>query len=404
VLGDGAMSEWKDCKLGNITSKIGSGATPTGGENSYKSSGIALIRSQNVNDFSFDDKGLAFIDEDQANQLKNVCVQENDILLNITGESVTRCCIAPKEYLPARVNQHVSIIRPSPEIVSSLFIFYYLHSIKPELNSMAEIGCTRRALTKEMLENLMVYLPPIPQQHAIAEVLSSLDDKIDLLYRQNKTLEGMVQTIFRKWFLEDSDDSDGDVKAERIYLGDVIDTISETHPLTKEQIIFLNTSDIDAGKVLKNEYENVLNLPGQAKKSIQRGDILFSEIRPANKRYAYVDFNSEDYVVSTKLMVLRSKNKISQAIIYFYLTYSLTLDQLQLIAESRSGTFPQITFDQIKELSFRLPIGNQRIYLIKNAECILTKICFNNGNIRTLEHLRDALLPKLMSGEVRVKI
>ena len=211
------MSEWKECRLGDVTSKIGSGATPTGGENSYKSGGITLIRSQNVYDFHFDIGGLAFIDEEQANLLNNVSVEENDILMNITGESVTRCCLAPKEHLPARVNQHVSIIRPISKDADYKFVFYYLHSIKPELNSIAEIGCTRRALTKGMIENLSILLPPLPEQRAIAGVLSSLDGKIDLLHRQNKTLEGMAEALWRKMFVEEAKETNDNGK-----LGDVV--------------------------------------------------------------------------------------------------------------------------------------------------------------------------------------
>lgn len=180
------MSAWKEFKLGNVSSKIGSGATPNGGENAYKSEGISLIRSQNVYDFTFSNDGLAFIDDKQAYELRNVEVLENDILINITGESVTRCCIVPKQYLPARVNQHVAIIRTIKEITDFKYLFYYLQSIKPELHSIAEIGCTRRALTKGMLEGLSIILPPLPEQRAIASVLSSLDDKIDLLHRQDR--------------------------------------------------------------------------------------------------------------------------------------------------------------------------------------------------------------------------
>ncbi len=200
------MSEWKENTLDKITSKIGSGATPTGGGNDYKPEGISLIRSQNVLDFGFSEDGLAFIDDLQADKLQNVEVIEHDILINITGESVTRCCIVPKKYLPARVNQHVSILRPIPKLADYRFVYYYIHSIKPELHSMAEIGCTRRALTKSMLEQLDILLPPLSEQLAIAGVLSSLDDKIDLLHRQNKTLEAMAETLFRQWFVEEADE------------------------------------------------------------------------------------------------------------------------------------------------------------------------------------------------------
>ena len=200
------MIDWKECKLSSITAKIGSGATPKGGEKSYKTEGISLIRSKNIFDFYFSEEGLAYIDEGQANELRNVEVLEDDILINITGESVTRCCIVPRQYLPARVNQHVSIIRPIRELADYRFVFYFLQSNKPELNSMAEIGCTRRALTKKMLEDLNILLPSLPEQRAIASVLSSLDDKIDLLRRQNKTLEAMAEALFRQWFVEEKDE------------------------------------------------------------------------------------------------------------------------------------------------------------------------------------------------------
>jgi len=101
-------------KLGTICSKIGSGLTPSGGSSIYQDSGIALIRSQNVLDLSFSYDGLAYINEKVGNQMRNVEILENDILLNITGDSVARVCMVPKAILPARVNQHVCIVRVDP--------------------------------------------------------------------------------------------------------------------------------------------------------------------------------------------------------------------------------------------------------------------------------------------------
>ena len=122
------MGEWKECKLSSLTTKIGSGATPRGGSNSYKDIGISLIRSQNVLDFQFTDNGLVFIDDEQADALKNVAIEKNDILLNITGDSVARCCIVPAVVLPARVNQHVAIIRLKPNKTNYKYIFCYLQA------------------------------------------------------------------------------------------------------------------------------------------------------------------------------------------------------------------------------------------------------------------------------------
>lgn len=152
---------WQKVKLGEITSKIGSGATPRGGKNSYSSSGISLIRSLNVYDFIFDMDQLAYINQKQADELSNVVVQEDDVLLNITGASVARCCIVPKKILPARVNQHVAIIRIDKSYAIPRYVFYYLvnPSNKQAILNLAQGGATREALTKSTIENYEIQLP-----------------------------------------------------------------------------------------------------------------------------------------------------------------------------------------------------------------------------------------------------
>ena len=120
------MEEWKEYKLGEICTKIGSGATPKGGKESYLGGGISLIRSQNVLDFTFSLDGLAFINDEQASKLDGVEIYKGDVLLNITGDSVARCCIVPDSVLPARVNQHVSIVRGDKTKVLNEYILYYL--------------------------------------------------------------------------------------------------------------------------------------------------------------------------------------------------------------------------------------------------------------------------------------
>jgi type I restriction enzyme S subunit len=136
---------WKIIKLSESCSKIGSGATPTGGKEAYLKSGpISLIRSQNVLDFSFTKNGLAFISPEQAYELKNVTIEEDDVLLNITGDSVARVCKVPKDLIPARVNQHVAIIRPQKDKIDSDYLKYYLlePSFKGYLLGLASSGAT----------------------------------------------------------------------------------------------------------------------------------------------------------------------------------------------------------------------------------------------------------------------
>ncbi len=171
---------WEWHKLKDLTTKIGSGATPKGGEKAYKPSGISLIRSLNVHDCFFKDEKLAFIDDEQANGLKNVVVESGDVLLNITGASIARCCIVPSEFLPARVNQHVTIIRPN-ENVDSKFLNYLIVNpkFKAQLLWQGAGGATRQALTKAMVEELDIPLPRLQEQKRIVEKLDALLTRID---------------------------------------------------------------------------------------------------------------------------------------------------------------------------------------------------------------------------------
>lgn len=175
-------------------------------------------------------------------------------------------------------------------------------------------------------------------------------------------------------------------------LGDVCYPVSETYNFSnREKVVFINTGDISFGKFLKKEYEPVVSLPGQAKKSIQKNDILFSEIRPANGRFALVDFDAQDFVVSTKLMVLRSRQIIDLKFLYLLLTNKYTLAEFQHIAESRSGTFPQITFDAISYFPISLPPLEEQKRIAEILGSLDDKIELLQKQNKTLEDMAKAL-------------
>jgi len=177
----------------------------------------------------------------------------------------------------------------------------------------------------------------------------------------------------------------------RVRVGAVSDSISETHALRNDALIFLNTSDVLRGKILHHSYSRVKGWPGQAKKSIRREDILFSEIRPANGRYAYVDVEASDYVVSTKLMVIRARTSVLPRFLYHFLTNRRTTDWLQELAESRSGTFPQITFDQVAELELTLPPGKIQRAIASFLDALDAKVEVNVRLNETLEAMARAI-------------
>ena len=187
-------------KLGTITTKIGSGATPKGGKTAYQSSGISLIRSQNVYDFGFVEKGLAFINDEQAKKLDNVTIEKNDVLFNITGASIARCCIVDEKYLPARVNQHVSIIRTNEKAIPK---YVQMILISPEYkNQLLQIGegaTSRQAITKQQLEEFKIPLPSIEEQKKIVSAILELEKEITAIEADLANIDNEKEQILRKY-------------------------------------------------------------------------------------------------------------------------------------------------------------------------------------------------------------
>jgi type I restriction enzyme S subunit len=181
---------WVETKLKSITTKIGSGATPRGGGESYKSEGISLIRSLNVHDLGFKYAKLAFLDDAQADELSNVEVQPRDVLLNITGASVARCAIVPPDVLPARVNQHVAIIRPIAEKLDADFLHYLLiskHYKDQLLKTGEEGGSTRQAITKAQIQEFSIKYP------AALKDQKSIVAKLDVILAETQRLAGLYE-------------------------------------------------------------------------------------------------------------------------------------------------------------------------------------------------------------------
>lgn len=399
------MNQWKEYKLKDLCNKIGSGATPSGGSNAYKTEGISLIRSQNVLDFKFSYDGLAFIDEEQADKLKGVKVYPNDILLNITGDSVARACIVPQSVLPARVNQHVAIIRTNELFTESEFVFYYLQFIKSYLLSISEIGGTRNAITKGMLEETNILLPPLPEQRAIASVLSSLDDKIDLLHRQNATLEALAETLFRQWFVEEAEESWEEkslgemltiTSSKRIFYSEYVD--SGVPFYRSKEIIELRKNGATRSELyISNERFNEIDSKFGSPKE---GDILMTSVGTLGVAYR-VKATDKFYFKDGNLTWFKDFKDLHSSIVYLWLVSRIGQEQLASIAIG--STQQAFTIEGLKNIRFKIPPKDILVKCKEEFEIIISKIDSNHTQIRTLTQLRDTLLPKLMSGEVRVR-
>jgi type I restriction enzyme, S subunit len=184
-------------------------------------------------------------------------------------------------------------------------------------------------------------------------------------------------------------------------MGELVKSVSDTFNFKGvNEVIFLNTSDTENGVVMNHKKMRVSELPGQAKKRIKKGDFLFSEIRPINRRFAIVDFDAENYVVSTKLMVLRCSELIDKKYFFYFLTNPDTLGHLQMLAESRSGTFPQITFDHISNLEINLPPLSTQRRIAALLTALDDKIELNRRMNETLEGIAQGVWGEWFGGVV----
>ena len=186
--------------LADLCSKIGSGATPKGGKAAYFDKGISLIRSMNVFDYFFSYPELAHISQIQANALANVEIQQADVLFNITGVSVTRCCVVPDDVLPARVNQHVMIIRPYKGKNMSYYIMCTLCTSenKAKLLGIGQSGSTREAINKQELERFEIPVPSDEELERFGEIATKIYALIFSNTNEMRMLCDMKDTLLTK--------------------------------------------------------------------------------------------------------------------------------------------------------------------------------------------------------------
>lgn len=180
----GKPERWPTRKLKKLSAKIGSGSTPSGGRDSYKVSGVPLIRSMNVHFGGFVRTGLAFLDDDQAARMASATVQADDVLLNITGASIGRVCVAPADVAGARVNQHVCIVRPLPAILPQFLELFLASPMVQNRIVDIQVGATREALTKAMIEQFDVPLPSLAEQEQTVQRVGYLMELVHGLVRE----------------------------------------------------------------------------------------------------------------------------------------------------------------------------------------------------------------------------
>ncbi len=432
-----AQGRWRSVSLGHACTKIGSGATPRGGKDVYLPSGpYALIRSQNVLNDGFRHEGLAYIGEQHAADLAGVEVKEGDVLLNITGDSVARACQVDPSILPARVNQHVAIVRPDPTRLEPRFLRYslVLPNAQAKLLSWAGAGGTRKALTKGMIEAFDIQAPEdVSEQRAIAGVLGTLDDKIELNRRMNETLEAMARALFKSWFvdfdpvrakMEGRDtglpDHLADLFPDRLVdsemgeipegwevseIGNEVKAVGGTTPSTKDQSYWdrghhcwatpKDLSQLDSPVLLEtNRKVTNAGLRKISSGALPVGTVLLSSRAPIG----YLAITEVHTAVNQGFIAMICDQRLPN--LYVLRWCDQNLDHIRNIAGG--STFAEISKKVFRPVPVLVPPAATLGVYERLSRPLHERLVANTKDCVTLRALRDTLLPKLISGEIRV--
>jgi type I restriction enzyme S subunit len=420
---------WSVKPLKSLCTKIGSGATPRGGKEVYldERESHALIRSQNVFDHYFDETGLVYISEEHVQELRSVEVQSQDLLLNITGDGITfaRACIVPDQVLPACVNQHVSIIRTDQNTCIPGYLLGYL--TLPSIKTYIEFfnsGGSRRAITKGNIETFEIPLPPLNVQKEIAKTIQNLNGKVENLRKQNEILEAIAQTLFNHWFVDfefpNADgkpykSSGGTMEPSELgdipsgwrvgNLGDEVETLGGGTPSTKEpdywvdgDILWYSPTDLTKSNTLfslgSDKHITKLGL----EKSSARLFPAYSILLTSRATIGEITINTKPACTNQGFITILPNEKFS---VYFLHGWLLT--QINLIKQLASGsTFPELSKSTFRKFLFLIPAPRQLENYDQAINPLFQKTENNTRQIQILTQTRDVLLPKLMSGKLRI--
>ena len=424
--------------LRDVCVKIGSGATPRGGKEAYKGGATSLIRSQNIYNEGFHRDGLVYIDDDQSAELRNVEVQANDVLLNITGDSVARCCQVTADVLPARVNQHVAILRPEPKSLHARFLRYVLvsHEYQSRLLALASAGATRPALTKLMIEQLDIPKPPLAEQKAIAAVLGALDDKIELNRRMNATLEAMARALFQSWFVDFDpvrakldgrkpigldeataalfpasfqESSLGHIPKGWLAttLGACIGFRSgfsfKSQDWQESGVPVVKIGSVKPGIIDLTQVSYVSEEIAQqaARYRLSAGDMLIGMTGYVGE-VGLVPPSGNPPLLNQRVGKFVMANSGTESLAFWYCT--TRQPEFKAFVESRSHGTAQanVSGESIMEFPLALPPSGILDSFNRDCQPLFDCILSNHGQSHTLATLRDTLLPKLLSGELSV--
>lgn len=381
------MTEWKEYKLGEIVHIIG-GGTPKTSEPKYWNGSIpwlSVVDFNNGNKYVYDAE--KYITQEGLENSSTRLLKKGDIIISARG-TVGAMAMIGREMA---FNQSCYGIRNS-ELVDNHYLFYLLKNSINELKQNSH-GGVFDTITRETFNMIEISLPPLPEQIRIASILSSLDDKIDLLHRENKTLEAMAETLFRQWFIEEAKEDWKEVSLTRVanFLNGL--ACQKFPPKNEiEKLPVLKIRELSNGIGDDSDYATT---DVEKEYIVHAGDVIFAWSASLMVKI----WDGRDCILNQHLFKVTSE-KYPKWFYYFWCKHHL--DEFISIAQSHATTMGHIKRKDLENAIVLVPTSSELKTMTEQIEYLLQKIENNNNEIQTLTQQRDGLLPKLMSGEVKI--
>jgi len=399
------MSEWKECKLEDVAKNLAMG--PFGSNikaENFIETGVPVIKGTNLNFTKYVDGDFVFLSSEKADQLKSSNCFPGDLVFTHRGTIGQVALIPEGKYPRYVVSQSGMKLSVKKEVLDNNFLFYFFKSAIGQhelLQNESQVGVPSISSPLTSLKSVNILLPPLPEQKAIASVLSSLDNKKDLLHRQNKTLEAIAETLFRQWFIEEAE---GDW--EEMNLLEIFQVVGGGTPKTSIQeywngeIFWLTGGDIASNHksfiITSEKTISDVGLNNSSAKVLPQYATVISARGTVGK-----------YCILSKPMAFSQSNYgiLTKYGTWFFFTYLLINHVVTELKSSAYGSvFDTITTTTFKDIVVSVPSNDEIEKFEKSMSPYFEKMLANKLQIQTLEKLRDTLISKLMSSEVKVKI
>ncbi len=403
------MEEWKECKLGEITSLITKGTTPSMIGANFTTNGIKYIKSECIleNSRLLDSSKYTFISTETNERLKRSQIIENDILFSMAGMFLGKTGIATKDDVPANTNQAVAIIRITPEKADFKYVYYFLNqkALITYINGISGQSAQPN-INLQQISELNIKLPPLPTQQKIAAILSSLDDKIELNNKINTNLEQQAGALFKNWFVDfepfggkmPEGWKGGKLSEIGTIVGGSTPSKAKKEYYTNKGIAWITPKDLsnDKSKFISHGEIDITELGFKNSSAIKmpKGTVLYSSRAPIG----YIAISKNEVTTNQGFKSVIPNVNVGNGYIYYFLK-----SNYELIDSLASGsTFKEISGSAMKNIPVLVP--DEQTLLDFQSFCfgIFDKQEKLEEENRKLASLRESLLPKLMNGEIGV--